>query len=294
MASNRKGIILAGGSGTRLAPITFSISKQLMPVYDKPMIYYPLSTLMLSGIREIQIITTPSEKINFEKLLGQGEHLGIDIRYKVQPNPNGIAEAFLLSQNFLGNSPSALILGDNLFHGNELIEQLQIANKRTVGSTIFAYHVSNPESYGVIEFDSHGKPKDIIEKPKKAKSNYAITGLYFYDNQVIEYAKNIRPSKRGELEISSINQVYLEHNNLNVEIMGRGMTWLDTGTFDSLHQASSYIRTLELRQGLKVGCPEEIAWRNKWINDRQLNEIANKLTKSGYGDYLVKLLNGSP
>ena len=291
MNISRKGIILAGGSGTRLAPITNSMSKQLMPVYDKPMIYYPLSTLMLTGIREILIIVNPSEIQNFKKLLGDGSHLGISIKYKIQQKPNGIAEAFLLSADFINQSPSVLILGDNLFHGNELIDLLNNANKRTEGSTIFAYHVSEPRSYGVIEFDSEGNPFEIKEKPLETKSNFAITGLYFYDKNVVEYAKQIIPSSRGELEISSINQIYLKKNNLNVELMGRGMTWLDTGTFDSLHQASSYIRTLELRQGLKVGCPEEIAWRNGWIKDKDLKILAEKFDKSGYGNYLYKLVN---
>ena len=291
MNISRKGIILAGGSGTRLAPITNSMSKQLMPVYDKPMIYYPLSTLMLTGIREILIIVNPSEIQNFKKLLGDGSHLGISIKYKIQQKPNGIAEAFLLSADFINQSPSVLILGDNLFHGNELIDLLNNANKRTEGSTIFAYHVSEPRSYGVIEFDSEGNPFEIKEKPLETKSNFAITGLYFYDKNVVEYAKQIIPSSRGELEISSINQIYLKNNNLNVELMGRGMTWLDTGTFDSLHQASSYIRTLELRQGLKVGCPEEIAWRNGWIKDKDLKILAEKFDKSGYGNYLYKLVN---
>ena len=291
MNISRKGIILAGGSGTRLAPITNSMSKQLMPVYDKPMIYYPLSTLMLTGIREILIIVNPSEIQNFKKLLGDGSHLGISIKYKIQQNPNGIAEAFLLSADFINQSPSVLILGDNLFHGNELIDLLNNANKRTEVSTIFAYHVSEPRSYGVIEFDSEGNPFEIKEKPLETKSNFAITGLYFYDKNVVEYSKQIIPSSRGELEISSINQIYLKKNNLNVELMGRGMTWLDTGTFDSLHQASSYIRTLELRQGLKVGCPEEIAWRNGWIKDKDLKILAEKFDKSGYGNYLYKLVN---
>ena len=291
MNISRKGIILAGGSGTRLAPITNSMSKQLMPVYDKPMIYYPLSTLMLTGIREILIIVNPSEIQNFKKLLGDGSHLGISIKYKIQQEPNGIAEAFLLSADFINQSPSVLILGDNLFHGNELIDLLNNANKRTEGSTIFAYHVSEPRSYGVIEFDNEGNPFKITEKPLETKSNFAITGLYFYDKNVVEYAKQIIPSSRGELEISSINQIYLKKNNLNVELMGRGMTWLDTGTFDSLHQASSYIRTLELRQGLKVGCPEEIAWRNGWIKDKDLKILADKFDKSGYGNYLYKLVH---
>lgn len=291
MNISRKGIILAGGCGTRLAPITNSISKQLMPVYDKPMIYYPLSTLMLTGIREILIIVNPSEKQNFKKLLGDGSHLGISIKYKIQQEPNGIAEAFLLSAEFINHSPSALILGDNLFHGNELINLLDNANKRKEGGTIFAYHVSEPKSYGVIEFDNEGNPVEIREKPLETESNFAITGLYFYDKNVVEYAKQIIPSSRGELEISSINQIYLKKNNLNVELMGRGMTWLDTGTFDSLHQASSYIRTLELRQGLKVGCPEEIAWRNGWIKDKDLKILAEKFDKSGYGNYLYKLVN---
>ena len=293
MDSERKGIILAGGNGTRLAPITFSISKQLMPVYDKPMIYYPLSTLMLSGIREILIITNPKEKPNFENLLGNGSKFGISITYKIQPKPRGLAEAFILGEKFLGNSSSALILGDNLFHGNELIEKLKNANKNKEGATIFAYHVSNPKNYGVISFSPNGEPKEIIEKPPKPKSNFAITGLYFYDEKVIEFAKEVRPSKRNELEISTINEIYLQNKSLNVQVMGRGMTWLDTGTFDSLHQASSYIRTLEMRQGLKVGCPEEIAWRNGWINDQKLYDLAIDLSSSGYGDYLINILKNN-
>ncbi len=293
MDSMRKGIILAGGNGTRLAPITFSISKQLMPVYDKPMIYYPLSTLMLTGIREILLITNPKEKPNFENLLGNGSKFGISITYKIQPEPRGLAEAFILGEKFLGMSSSALILGDNLFHGNELIDRLKNADKQKDGATIFAYHVSNPRNYGVISFTSNGEVKEILEKPSKPTSNFAITGLYFYDQKVVEYAKEVRPSKRNELEISSINELYLQNKSLNVQVMGRGMTWLDTGTFDSLHQASSYIRTLEMRQGLKVGCPEEIAWRNGWINDQQLYELASDLSSSGYGDYLIKILKNN-
>ncbi|WP_320667855.1 glucose-1-phosphate thymidylyltransferase RfbA [Prochlorococcus sp. MIT 1307] len=287
----RKGILLAGGTGSRLLPITNAVSKQLMPVYDKPMIYYPLSTLMLSGIREVLIISTPQDQSCFKRLLGDGSAWGMSISYQIQPNPEGLAQAFLIGAEFLDNSPSALILGDNIFHGNDLINQLQEANARKRGGTVFAYPVSDPERYGVVEFDAKGSALSIQEKPKSPRSRYAVTGLYFYDNNVVELAKNVRPSERGELEITCINEAYLEKGLLNVEVMGRGMAWLDTGTFDSLHQAGSYIRTLEQRQGLKVGCPEEIAWRKGWINDKQLEDLASSLLKSGYGDYLIQVLS---
>ncbi len=290
MSINRKGIILAGGSATRLFPITFSISKQLMPVYDKPMIYYPLSTLMIAGIREFLIIVNESNLESFKNLLGDGSSLGISIKYAVQPKPEGLAQAFLIGEDFLNNSPSALILGDNLYHGNDLGPQLKKANKDINNSTIFVYPVSDPERYGVAEFKNN-KVINLFEKPKKPKSRYAVTGLYFYDNTAVEKAKTIKPSQRGELEITSLNNLYLKENNLNVEIMGRGIAWLDTGTFDSLHQAGSYIRVLERRQGLKVGCPEEVAWRKGWIKDKELEKLAKTMIKSGYGKYLLEILN---
>ncbi len=291
--STRKGIILAGGSGSRLSPITTSVSKQLLPVYDKPMIYYPLSTLMLAGIRDVLIITKPNDKESFQTLLGNGNRWGINISYEVQLYPNGIAQAFLTGENFLGNSRSVLILGDNLFHGNELISQLEIASSFSSGSTVFAYKVIDPERYGVIEFDEKGKALSIEEKPINPLSNYAITGLYFYDETVVDRAKLVKASKRGELEITSINQAYLNEGKLNVVPFGRGMTWLDTGTIDSLHQAGAYIRTLEERQGLKICCPEEIAWRFGWINDDDLAKLSESHMRSGYGDYLLKLLSES-
>ncbi len=291
--STRKGIILAGGTGSRLSPITTSVSKQLLPVYDKPMIYYPLSTLMLAGIRDILIITKPNDKDSFEYLLGNGNRWGINISYEVQPYPNGIAEAFLTGEYFIGNSKSVLVLGDNLFHGNELISQLEIASSCSSGSTVFAYKVIDPERYGVIEFDEQGKALSIEEKPINPLSNYAITGLYFYDETVIDRAKKVKASSRGELEITTINQAYLNEGKLNVVPFGRGMTWLDTGTIDSLHQAGSYIRTLEERQGLKICCPEEIAWRLRWIDDDQLAKLSEPHIKSGYGNYLLKLLSES-
>ena len=261
-----------------------------MPVYDKPMIYYPLSTLMIAGIREFLIIVNESNLESFKNLLGDGSSLGISIKYAVQPKPEGLAQAFLIGEDFLNNSPSALILGDNLFHGNDLGPQLKKANEDINNSTIFVYPVSDPERYGVAEFKNN-KVINLFEKPKKPKSRYAVTGLYFYDNTAVEKAKTIRPSQRGELEITSLNNLYLEENNLNVEIMGRGIAWLDTGTFDSLHQAGSYIRVLERRQGLKVGCPEEVAWRKGWIKDRELEKLAKKMIKSGYGKYLLEILN---
>ena len=289
MPSSRKGIILAGGNATRLYPLTYSVSKQLMPVYDKPMIYYPLSTLMLTGIKEYLIIVSPSHLNAFKNLLGNGYKWGISIQYAIQEKPDGLAQAFLIAQSFLDNHPSALILGDNLYHGNDLTPQLIKANKNNNGATIFVYPVSDPQRYGVAEFDDNKRVINLVEKPKKPLSRYAVTGIYFYDNTAVSKAKVIKPSSRGELEITSLNNLYLKENNLFVEIMGRGMAWLDTGTFDSLHQAGSYIRLLERRQGLKVGCPEEVAWRNKWINNKDLIKLAENMIKSGYGQYLLDI-----
>ncbi len=286
----RKGIILAGGTGTRLFPITRAVSKQLLPVFDKPMIFYPLTTLMLAGVREIMIITTPSDKLSFQKLLGNGSDFGINLTYAEQANPEGLAQAFLIASDFIKNDPVVLVLGDNLFHGYDLIPQLRQANQCTQSSTIFAYPVSDPERYGVVEFNSDGLAISIDEKPLAPRSRYAITGLYFYDSTVVDKASKVLPSGRGELEITDINQMYINEGRMKVEIMGRGMAWLDTGTFDSLHEASAYIRTLEHRQGLKVGCPEEVAWRAGWISDDQLKMLAEPLRKSGYGDYLLYLL----
>ena len=287
----RKGIILAGGRGTRLAPLTKVISKQLMPVFDKPMIYYPLGTLMLSGIKEYLIITTPLDHELYRALLGDGQQWGIQLSYKIQSSPEGIAQAFIIGEEFIGNSEVAFILGDNLFHGNQLIPKLQDADKIKKGATLFAYKVNDPTRYGVVELDESGKVLSIEEKPEKPKSRNAVTGLYFYDNKVVNYAKSLNFSKRNELEITDINKIYLKEGNLNVQLIGRGNAWLDTGTIESLHEASSYIRTLENRQGLKISCPEEIAWRNKWINDEQLEELARPIAKSGYGMYLMNLLN---
>ena len=289
----RKGIILAGGNGSRLYPITKATSKQLIPVYDKPMIYYPLSTLMLAGIREILIITTPNDRDTFEKLLGNGSQFGIDIKYKIQTKPEGIAQAFLIAEEFIKNSSVTLILGDNLFHVDFLVNQLQKNYLLNEGASIFAYSVSDPQRYGVVEFDSKGKAYNIEEKPLNPKSKFAITGLYFYDNSVVEKAKKIKPSDRGELEITDLNKMYMKEGKLNVEKMNRGMTWLDTGTTDSLHEAASYIRTLERRQGLKIGCPEEVAWRMNFIDDDQLYSLSIDLKKSGYGEYLQNILNES-
>ena len=283
---NRKGIILAGGNGKRLAPITTAISKQLLPIFDKPMIHYPLSTLMLAGIKEILIITKQKDLNSFKELLEDGKQLGIDITFLTQKSPDGLAQSFLIGENFLNNSPVVLILGDNLYHGSSLVGQLKKANSKESGSTIFAYPVQNPKRYGVIEFDQDGRPIGIEEKPQEPKSRFAITGLYFFDNTVVEKAKKVKPSKRGELEITSIINMYLEEQNLDVEFLGRGMAWLDTGTFDALHQAGSYIRTLEKRQGLKIGCPEEVAWRNGWINDQQLHEIGLKIGNESYLEYI--------
>ena len=285
----RKGIILAGGSGSRLFPITKGVCKQLIPVYDKPMIYYPLSTLMLAGVRDILIITTKNDIKKFKFLLGNGNSLGINLQYAIQDKPDGLAQAFLIGENFLNGSPSILILGDNLFYGKGLVTQLQEAYNRK-NSTIFAYPVSDPERYGIVDFSDNGKVLSIEEKPNKPKSKFAITGLYFYDESAVEKAKDIKPSKRGELEISDLNKIYLEEGSLSVELFNRGMAWLDTGTTDSLLDASFFIKTIESRQGLKISCPEEIAWRKGWINDDELINLAKPLIKSGYGDYLISLL----
>ena len=287
----RKGIILAGGNGSRLAPITNVISKQLIPIFDKPMIYYPLSTLMLSGIREYLIITTHKENHLFKELLGNGSQWGIDIKYEIQNSPEGIAQAFIIGEKFVGNSNIAFILGDNLFHGNQLLPMLLQADKKTNGATLFAYMVNDPQRYGVIELNKKGQIISIEEKPNKPKSRFAITGLYYYDNYVIDYAKDLKFSERKELEITDINKIYLQEGKLDVQLMGRGTAWLDTGTIESLHEASSYIRTLENRQGLKISCPEEIAWRNSWITDSDLANIAKPISHSGYGSYLLRLLN---
>lgn len=290
MLKKRKGIILAGGSGTRLYPVTQSISKQLLPVYDKPMIYYPLSTLMLAGIQDILIISTPDDTPRFELLLGDGSQWGLNISYKVQPYPDGLAQAFILGDTFIGNDLSALVLGDNIFYGHDFNELLSHAMVRADGATVFAYHVHDPERYGVAEFDHTNKVLSLEEKPKNPKSNYAVTGLYFYDQDVVAMAKSLKPSPRGELEITDLNRLYLEKEKLNVEIMGRGYAWLDTGTHDSLLEASQFIATLENRQGLKVACPEEIAYRRGWINVNQLEKLAAPLSKNGYGQYLQRVL----
>jgi glucose-1-phosphate thymidylyltransferase len=288
---NRKGIILAGGSGSRLYPLSLGVSKQLMPVYDKPMIYYPLSVLMLAGIKEVLVITTPYDLDSFKRLLGDGKKWGMEISFMVQPSPDGLAQAFILGESFIGDHSVSLILGDNIFYGHGIVELLTKSSNRSTGATVFGYYVNDPERYGVVNFDEHGKAIDLEEKPLTPKSNYAVTGLYFYDNDVVAIAKDIKPSERGELEITDVNKVYLNNNQLTVELMGRGYAWLDTGTHQSLMSAANYIQIIEERQGLKIACPEEIAYNNGFINAEQLEKIAQPLIKSGYGQYLMNLIN---
>ncbi|BDD93059.1 glucose-1-phosphate thymidylyltransferase RfbA [Pandoraea sp. XJJ-1] len=290
MSIKRKGIILAGGSGTRLYPATLAVSKQLLPVYDKPMIYYPLSTLMLAGIRDVLIISTPQDTPRFEQLLGDGSQWGLNLQYAVQPSPDGLAQAFLIGADFIGRDPCALVLGDNLFYGHDFASLLSAANNQTEGASVFAYRVHDPERYGVVTFDESGKAIDLVEKPKAPKSRYAVTGLYFCDNDVIEIARSIRPSARGELEITDVNNEYLRRGKLNVQIMGRGYAWLDTGTHESMLEASTFIQTIESRQGLKVACPEEIAYRRGWIDAAAIEALAQPLAKTGYGQYLLSML----
>lgn len=288
-----KGIILAGGSGTRLYPITMGVSKQLLPIYDKPMIYYPLSVLMLAGIQDILVITTPEDKTSFERLLGDGSQLGVNLSYATQPSPDGLAQAFIIGEEFIGADPVCLVLGDNIFFGQGFSPRLKAIAQKSQGATVFGYQVMDPERFGVVEFDDNYKVLSIEEKPEKPKSNWAITGLYFYDNKVVEYAKKVKPSERGELEITSLNEMYLNDNNLSVELLGRGFAWLDTGTHDSLIEAGSFVETVQKRQGMMVACPEEIAWRNGWLSDENISVIAKKLQKNEYGIYLSRLLKNT-